>query len=246
MITGGSQGLGLELVRCWVDRPDCDSVVVLDVYRSKELAMIEESPRTKVSFMLCDLSDEESTDAAFKELNSFNVDILICNSGIRQRRPFSELTKEEVSQIMRVNFLSQAELIRQVLEKKSSKLHIVGISSVLGFIGPKNLGIYSSSKSSTIDLLEALRNEVDDSVAITTIAPGQLDTEMFNDKDVPDKFLAPKVNHVKLAGRITELIEDSANGLYVYPLYGRYLPVMRALPYCIYRMLRTYSGMDNV
>lgn len=251
MITGGSNGLGLELVKIYGSNPNVKQLIVTDVNETKELSDLERIHNGKIVFLKCDMGIPDRarklTHDAFSKYG--RVDALICNAGIRQDKPTMELRQEEFHRLVQVNFISHCEMIREVIKNheranKADRLHIVVVSSVLGFVSPKSLGIYSATKASLTNFMDALRYEVPKQIILSTICPGQLTTRMFSDIDVGKTFLAPLVDHRKLAGRITEIIKKGRNGLFTYPFYAQFLPALRCMSWLIYRALRKFSEMD--
>ncbi|ODV83356.1 hypothetical protein CANARDRAFT_30123 [[Candida] arabinofermentans NRRL YB-2248] len=237
-------------------------VIVIDKRLSPEL---EKLIGETISFVECDLSDTKNgrIEDCYQQIKialaegreqCFNdqvIDILICNAGVRQLQGFTELSFPEISNIYNINYFSHLKLIKLVIldhlnSSMTKRLHILSVSSILGFISPKSLSIYSGTKSSLLNLFDSLRYEIPDSIALTTVVPGQLTSPMFDDVTVDNQFLAPLIDHRKLAIRISEIVFEGLNGMFVYPFYGRLIPLLHVVPWCVYRQLRKFSKMDNV
>lgn len=252
LITGGSSGLGLDLIQKLCQEDHVQTIIVIDMTLSNKLKQLQQD-HSQIEFYSCDLGDVHATNFTFDRiLNSYkDIDVLICNAGLRQHQTFIRMSETECSRVLRVGFGSHARLIHRLVAnhniyRPDSKLHIVAISSVLGFIAPSTLGVYSAAKASIIELFDSLSHELPSSFALSVIVPGQLDTDMFNDVNVKNEFLAPVIDHHILAERIVSIIQDGYNGLFIYPLYGRFIPLLRCLPYWLYEALRRFSDMDQV
>lgn len=245
LITGGSRGLGKEIVTEFHDKLDIDQIIIIDV----------EEPEFKpenVIYIQHDFSIDNNGQDLIKEIERnvpiSEIGLVICNAGVRQETGLINSSKIGIFNIVNVNWIQQISLIQQILAKRiksQNYTHILGVSSVLGFLSPKNLGVYSGTKSAFLNTLDSLRHETNrDLVSVSCIIPGQLDTKMFDDKNV-NRILAPVIQSKKLARRISEIVDSSSNGEFVYPVYGRFLPIVKILPYMIQDLLRSLSGIDN-
>lgn len=247
LITGGATGLGLELVKEWSSRQDVKKIIVVDVKKP-------EDNLEKVYFLRYDLRDINlDLNGLFVGRGNFDlseIDVLVCNAGLRQVQTIQELKEQDIHNIIRVNWLSHLVIIKKYIDcikeqEKKRRFHVVVVGSVLGFVGPKKLGLYAGTKNALMALMDSLREELPSNIVLSTILPGQLDSAMFADVNV-NQFLAPVISSKRLAKRISAIVEEGLNGTFAYPLYGRLLPVYRVLPWCIQRFCRWFSGMDNV
>lgn len=246
LITGGVSGLGLEIVKEWNSRNDVEKIIVIDV---KKPGLYSEVKLQKVKYIQYDFSNL-NLEILDKIVDLSTIDILICNAGMRQLHSIQESEIDNIKQIINVNWISHLLLTKQFIKTAMNKsnvcrFHIVVIGSVLGFVGPKNLGIYAGTKDALMAMMDSLREELPNNIVLTTILPGQLDSKMFEDVIV-NKFLAPIIDTHKLALRIINIVDEGLNGTFAYPLYGRFLPVYRILPWFLQRFCRWFSGMDDV
>lgn len=233
LVTGGSDGLGFETVLKLLCDPNIEKIIVIDV---KERTEFKNNPKIQfIDFYFSNNIEELKLD--YKE-----IDIVICNAGIRQFKSIENLENFEIMKIININWISNILLIKKYLSFRNG--HVIVIGSVLGFVGPKNLGIYSGTKNGLLSMIDSLREEKPNSI-FTIVLPGQLDSKMFNDVKV-NKFLAPIIETSKLSKKIIEIITFKKSGNFSYPLYGRFLPIYRVLPYWLQRFCRWYSGMDDV
>ncbi|KAG7897117.1 hypothetical protein KL905_001524 [Ogataea polymorpha] len=246
IITGGSHGLGLEIVR-----RICDSatVFVLDQEKSAQLEPLLASTKN-VQFLQCNVADQKSLQTALNAIfgSVDRLDAVICNAGVRQTKQTLHLQPSELRELFDINYFANVQLIQHAIKhhRHPNRLHLVCVSSVLGFVSPRGLSGYSATKAGLHTFFMALRHEVPDSVVISTILPGQLTTRMFEDVRVDRYFWAPLVDHCKLAQRVVELIERGENGFFAFPLYARFIPILQVLPYSWYRALKKFSRMDDV
>lgn len=180
LITGGSRGIGAELVR----RFSAGGYQVAFVYhRSREAA--EAVARETGSYAICaDVSSSAEVSRAFLEAKEQlgHVDVLINNAALAGFRLFTEIEDEEWARFMGVNlngpfYFSRAVLPEMISRKSGS---IINISSMWGQVGASCEVHYSAAKAGLIGLTRALAKEVGPSgVRVNCIAPGVIDTEMI-------------------------------------------------------------------
>ncbi|KAH3665724.1 hypothetical protein OGAPHI_003912 [Ogataea philodendri] len=246
VVTGGSHGLGLELVRLLSS--SCQ-IWVLDHEMSVELGQLAQHQKS-VAYVQCDLGSQTDLDSAIDTLfqRTDQIDAVVCNAGIRQSKQTLHLSSTELQKLFDINYFANVHLVKRVLKAHThpNRLHLVCVSSVLGIVSPRGLSGYSATKAAMYNFFTSLRHETPESVVVSTVVPGQLTTRMFNDVKVDHFFWAPLIDHRKLAVRITEVLDQGVNGVFAYPLYGRLLPVLQILPYSWYRWLKKYSRMDDV
>lgn len=253
MITGGANGLGLEISNLLCAR--AKKVIVIDI----------EAPPTKndaIEFYKCDLNDETTTLYVIEKIladlekHKQSVSVLINNAGIRHSKSLLHLHRDEIKSAFNINVMSPIVLLKSVVgnhvdnilpQNPNAQLTVVSISSVLGYIGPKNLSVYSASKAAIIQIHESLTQELAQypTIKMLLVTPGQLTTRMFADVKPEKQFLAPLVEPRKLAEAIIERIDLGEGGVLSTPLYTNFIPIIKALPIYLQDMCRWFSNMDN-
>jgi short-subunit dehydrogenase len=184
LVTGASSGIGAALARALARR----GVTVGLVARRKE--RLEEvladcaptAPRSRM--WVADLGDVEGAErVALEAWDTFgHLDVLVNNAGIPKRRHITDLSYDEVEEVMRVNFLSPARmtmaLLPRFLERGAGS--IVNVSSVAGRLGNPRESAYSASKFALCGWSEALNVDLwDTPIEIRLINPGAIDTEIW-------------------------------------------------------------------
>lgn len=120
-------------------------------------------------------------------------------------------------------------------------------SSILGTFAPKNLSIYSATKASQIMLHESLQQELKQfpKIRLLLVTTGQMNTELFKDVKPTKQFIAPVVDHVELAQKITKRVDRGYMGCLAAPMYANFLPGIRTAPLFVQDFCRWVSEIDD-
>ena len=191
LITGGSRGIGYELVKQFA--ADANNYVVVLSRNIEKLEQLKQECTQlyqntihihQVDFNSPALNHELQTILA-KENKHFHI--VINNAGVLINKPFSETTTSDWQTIFTTNVFAPATLIKEVINcnNKNEQTHIVNISSMGGFQGSvkfAGLSAYSSSKAALANLTEVLAEEYKGTnVKINCLALGSVQTEMLQE-----------------------------------------------------------------
>ena len=77
------------------------------------------------------------------------------------------------------------------------------------------------------------------------VAPGQMRTTLFNGVNTPSSIFAPELEPSYVAQKIVRALKCGRRGELQLPLYGHFLPLVRATPWPITLFVRRMSGMDE-
>ena len=179
LITGGSRGIGAELVRAF----SREGYKVAFTYNSSKEAADLLSRETKALAICADSTKEADVICAVRKVeNEFGrIDCLVNNAGISSFSLFTDLTLDEWNRFLAVNltgaFLYSREVLKGMISKKQGR--IINVSSVWGLIGSSCEVHYSATKAGLIGMTKALAKEVGPSgITVNAVAPGVIDTEM--------------------------------------------------------------------
>ncbi|TVQ50646.1 MAG: SDR family oxidoreductase [Saprospirales bacterium] len=187
LITGASSGIGyatcLELSKNNINR-------IFAISRNlRKLESLQEEchkqNRNKIEVLSFDLSHPDWDQLAefLKDIQS--IDLLINNAGLLYNKPFLETGKKDWEELLNVNLVGPAILIRQLFPflKAAEQAHVVNISSMGGFQGSKKfpgLAAYSSSKAALACLTECLVEELEpEGISVNCLCLGAVATEML-------------------------------------------------------------------
>jgi short-subunit dehydrogenase len=225
LVTGASSGIGAELAKALAAR----KVTVGLVARRKDRLeqVLEECKATAPESRIwaADLGDIALAEkVALEAWEAFgHVDVLVNNAGIPKRRHVTELTYDEVEEVMRVNFLSPMKMTLALLPRmlERGKGSIVNVSSVAGRLGNPRESAYCASKFALCGWSEAMNVDLwETPIEIRLVNPGAIDTEIW---DLPGED-APLYEGEKeppniIAGGIVAAIEGDT--------FEHYLPDMK-------------------
>lgn len=115
------------------------------------------------------------------------LDALVNNAGICQIGPWEELSDQEVTHQLNVNFIGAMNLVRQTLPMlRKGPGVIIQISSDSGQIAEAMFGAYNASKFALEGASEALLEEVEpDGVRVVIVEPGNFRTQISRNSPQP-------------------------------------------------------------
>jgi len=145
-----------------------------------------------------DLADLDRIQVSLRELLSkqrLNIDCFIHCAGALKILPMRQMELAMGREIMSVNFLSAAEIIRLLLKKNvnNHQLHnIVFVSSTASNFGAKGFNYYCASKGALDSLMRALAVELAPEIRVNSVLPGGVRTNMtesmFKDPQLEARF----------------------------------------------------------
>jgi NAD(P)-dependent dehydrogenase (short-subunit alcohol dehydrogenase family) len=181
MITGASQGFGLELVRAALQRGD--SAIATSRNPQKVVTAFKEASDRLLAVSM-DLRDPAPIAAAVQAaLARFGrIDVLVNNAGHGLLGAVEEAGDAEIANVYETNVFGLLRVTRAVLphfrERRSG--HVVNLSSIGGLIGIPGFGIYNSTKFAVEGLSEALAKEVAPlGIRVTIVEPGPFRTHFL-------------------------------------------------------------------
>ena len=179
LITGGSRGIGRELVRAFSK----NGYNVAFTYRSSRDEAESIAKETGALAIMADSrSEADVIFAVDKVISEYGqVDCLINNAAISSFSLFTDITLEDWNDMISVNltgaFLYSRNVIADMLKRKNGR--IINITSMWGLVGASCEVHYSAAKAGLIGMTKALAKELGPSgITVNAIAPGVINTEM--------------------------------------------------------------------
>ena len=180
IITGGGSGLGLAATEKFVE----NGIRTVIIGRNEQtLAAVANDLGELCSYKVFDLADltaiPKLVSDIIKEFGQINI--LVNNAGINQKKPFTEVTDEEFQQVILTNLTSVFVLSREVA--KSMLQHkrgcIINISSMAAQYGIPYVIAYTASKTGIEGITKAMAVELSpQGIRVNCVAPGFIETNM--------------------------------------------------------------------
>ena len=179
LITGGSRGIGAEMVRMFSD----NGYKVAFTYKSSDDAADMVSKSTGALAIKADSANECDVICAVKQAEEYlgEIDCLINNSAVSSFSLFTDITLDQWREMLDVNltgaFLYTKAVVKGMISRKQGR--IINISSMWGTVGASCEVHYSAAKAGLVGMTKALAKELGPSgITVNAIAPGVIDTEM--------------------------------------------------------------------
>jgi 3-oxoacyl-[acyl-carrier protein] reductase len=182
VVTGGSKGLGLGIVR----RLAAEGYCAIAVARSKSdqlASAIEQAIPGSVQFAPGDLSETDQIPALVKKLRKDFGPIygLVNNAGLGTDGSLAMMHVSKIEALIRLNTLAPIVMTKHIVRHMMADGggRIVNVASITAFTGYSGLSVYAATKSSMIGFTRSLAREVGRmGVNVNAVAPGFMDTEM--------------------------------------------------------------------
>ena len=178
LITGASNGIGLELARIHARQGDNLVLVARNKKKLDELKVeIEKQYQVSVHTIGKDLSEKDAALSVFDELkrNGIEVEYLVNNAGFGQLGEFATNSWEKEEQMIQLNITALTHFTKlflpAMLERGSGK--IMNVGSVASFMPGPLMAVYYATKAYVLSFSEAINAEVrGKGVTVTALCPG--------------------------------------------------------------------------
>jgi 3-oxoacyl-[acyl-carrier protein] reductase len=186
LVTGGSRGIGAATCQAFADLGDAVAIHC-STSRDRAEALLESLPGTGHVVVQADLRDADAVqmmvEAAAEALGG--IDVLVNNAGVFTSHPIDEVSYEEWQQewadTIGVNLIGAANVTWCALRHmpREGSARIINVGSRGAFRGEPNSPAYGASKAAIVAFGQSLARALGPSgIAVTTVAPGWVDTEM--------------------------------------------------------------------
>jgi short-subunit dehydrogenase len=178
LITGASNGIGLELAKVHASKGDNLILVARNKSKLEELKVeLEKAFKVKVHIIAKDLSGSNSAKEVYEETTQQNIqiDYLINNAGFGDFGFFVENDWNKELQMINLNITTLTQFtklyLQEMVKRRSGK--IMNVASTAAFQSGPTMAVYYATKAYVLSFSEAIDNEVrDKGVTVTTLCPG--------------------------------------------------------------------------
>lgn len=186
VITGASSGIGAVTAKKLIG---LGAKVVLAARREDQLKALVAESGENAFYVKTDVSKRADLDHLVQEsINKFgHIDVLWNNAGIMPISFFDEGQVDEWDKMIDINIKGVLYGINAVLPHmlERGQGHILSTSSVGGIKTSPGIGVYSATKFAVRAIMETLREEVAQTLKVTTIYPGATHSELGHDITSP-------------------------------------------------------------
>jgi uncharacterized protein len=178
LITGASNGIGLELTKVHASKGDNLVLVARNKAKLDELKEeLEKRHNIQVYTIGKDLSAPNAAQEVYDETTQqkIRVDYLINNAGFGDFGMFVETDWNKELQMINLNITTLTQFtklyLQDMVKRQSGK--IMNVASTAAFQSGPTMAVYYATKAYVLSFSEAIDNEVSDKgVTVTTLCPG--------------------------------------------------------------------------
>jgi len=186
VITGASSGIGAYAAR---KLAELGAKVVLAARREDQLKTLAAEIGENAIYVVTDVAKRTDLDNLIQQaIAKFGrVDVMWNNAGIMPISFFEEGHVDEWDKMIDINIKGVLYSINAVLPHmlQRGEGHILSTSSVGGLKTSPGIGVYSGTKFAVKAIMETLREEVAQTIKVTTIYPGATKSELGRDITSP-------------------------------------------------------------
>jgi 3-oxoacyl-[acyl-carrier protein] reductase len=172
LVTGGNRGIGLAIARSFAQAGDDVTIT----YRSGE-------PPEGLTGVRCDVTDTESVDAAFTEVEAAQgpVEVLVANAGITRDTLLLRMSESDFTDVVDTNLTGAFRVAKRAAKGmlRARNGRVVFISSVVGLLGSPGQMNYAASKAGLVGLARSMARELGSrNITANVVAPGFVESDM--------------------------------------------------------------------
>lgn len=211
LVTGGSRGLGREMVLAFADH-GADIIIVSRKMETCEevAALVRAKGRRALPFAAhCGKWPEIDAliEAAYAEFG--RVDILVNNAGMSPRAPSHEVTEQLFDSVLNLNFKGPFRLASQIANRMAEGAGgvIINVSSTGGLMPLPAIVPYGAAKAALNAMTLSLAHEYGPKVRVNTLSAGPFLTDIA--KSWSDEARETQPNALGRPGRPEEVVTSA-------------------------------------
>lgn len=185
LVTGASSGIGRSIA---IECSKMGAILILTARNQERLQKtLSQLAGEGHTYVCADLAEDEAISQLVSAIE-LKLDGVVQCAGYTIPKPFLFISKEEMNDIMKVNFESPILLTQQLLKKKRLEkgASVVFVSSVSGvYISAIAGTLYSASKAALNGAMKGIAIEMAaKGIRVNSVNPGMIDTDIFKDGSI--------------------------------------------------------------
>lgn len=198
LVTGASKGIGKAIAENFAE----EGAIVYANARKIDSIESKVIGTGKICPIYFDIRNTQAIKKAMMQIKKEQgqLDVLVNNAGIIENAWIGLITHDQIVNTFETNVFALIELIQlatklMVRQKFGS---IINIASIVGDKGDPGQLVYSASKGAVIAITKSGSKELaSKNIRVNAIAPGMIDTDMFNSVD--EELKAEKISNIGMA-----------------------------------------------
>jgi NAD(P)-dependent dehydrogenase (short-subunit alcohol dehydrogenase family) len=208
LVTGGSRGLGLEMVRAFADKGADVVIASRKLYNCEAAAAEVRAMGRRALPFAAHVGKWDQIDllieAAYAEFG--RIDILVNNAGMSPPMPSEHVTEALFDSVLNLNFKGPFRLASQIARRMRDGDGgvIINVSSTGALLPLPGVVVYSCSKAALNAMTVSFAHEFGPKVRVNTISAGPFLTDIS--KAWPQEKIDDPRNALKRVGRPEEIV----------------------------------------
>jgi uncharacterized protein len=198
LITGASEGIGLELAKIFASKKNNLVLVARNKEKLTRIAKeLSDQFFIQAVVFVCDLSEVDAYKKVFSftERNQFFISTLVNNAGFGLASEFQASSLKEDTAMINLNILTLMQLtkvyLKQMIELKKGR--IMNLASTASFQPGPYMANYYASKAYVLSFSEAISEEVAEyGITVTAVCPGPTKSEFASRAKMGSSLLLKK------------------------------------------------------
>ncbi|WP_437882240.1 SDR family oxidoreductase [Pseudomonas sp. LRF_L74] len=183
LIAGASRGIGLALVRAFLERGERVHVVVRQPGNEALKNLAEQHPQ-RLNLIVSDLTGDQAAERIAAALDA-PLDIALFNAGISARQTIEDVSHAQIVELFLTNAIAPLRIARALSTRMANDAVIAFMSSQMGSVElarSAEMPLYGASKAALNSLLRSWSRAADrPNACLLALHPGWVKTDMGGD-----------------------------------------------------------------